>query len=135
VKVYVDTNVLASAFATRGLCADVVRFVLAEHDFVTGEVNLQELRRVLDKRFHVPLRIVDEVEGLLRSYEVVPVPDDLPDIKVRDADDLKVLASAMAAEADVLVTGDKDLLDVAAESPIRIVAPRGFWDMVRRRKR
>ena len=32
-------NVLVSAFATRGVCADVLRVVLAEHTLVTGEVD------------------------------------------------------------------------------------------------
>ena len=34
VRVFLDTNVLVAAFATRGLCADVVRTVLAEHELV-----------------------------------------------------------------------------------------------------
>jgi predicted nucleic acid-binding protein len=50
---------------------------------------------------------------------------------VRDPDDLKVLASAVAASADVLVTGDHDLLDVAAQAPIKILDPRGFWKLLR----
>lgn len=37
-RVFLDTNVLVSAFATRGLCADLMRHVLAEHDLITGEV-------------------------------------------------------------------------------------------------
>jgi len=31
-----------------------------------------------------------------------------------------------------LVTGDRDLLDIAADAPIKIVDPRGFWDLVRK---
>ena len=46
-RVFLDTNVLVSAFATRGLCADVLRLILAEHTLVTGEVVLRELRRAL----------------------------------------------------------------------------------------
>jgi predicted nucleic acid-binding protein len=44
---FLDTNVLVSAFATRGLCADVLRHVLTEHELLTGEVVLAELRRAL----------------------------------------------------------------------------------------
>ena len=46
-RVFLDTNVLISAFAARGLCADLMRLLLAEHDVLTGEVNLTELRRVI----------------------------------------------------------------------------------------
>lgn len=40
-------------------------------------------------------------------------------------------ASAIAGRADVLVTGDPDLLDVASRAPLRIMDPRGFWELVR----
>ena len=42
-KVCLDTNVLVAAFATRGLCADVLRTVLVDHELVMGEVLLEEL--------------------------------------------------------------------------------------------
>lgn len=32
----------------------------------------------------------------------------------------------------VLVTGDRDLLDIVANLPVKIVNPRGFWDLVRK---
>jgi predicted nucleic acid-binding protein len=40
VRVFLDTNVLISAFATRGLCAELFRSVIAEHELVLGEVVL-----------------------------------------------------------------------------------------------
>ena len=42
-----------------------------------------------------------------------------------------VLASEVEAEADILVTGDRDLLEIARKAPIEIVDPRGFWDKLR----
>ena len=45
-RIFPDTNVLACAFGKRGLCADVPRLVLAEHELVTGEVVIEELRAV-----------------------------------------------------------------------------------------
>ena len=50
-KVFLDTNVLVSAFATRGLCADVMRVILTEHELLIGEVVLTELQRILSKKF------------------------------------------------------------------------------------
>ena len=50
-KVFLDTNVLVSAFTARGLCTDLFRYLLAEHEVMTGEVNLVELRRVLAEHF------------------------------------------------------------------------------------
>ena len=60
-RVFLDTNVLASAFGTRGLCADVLQIILGEHDLVTGEVVIEELRRVLLKKFGMPEQKSDGV--------------------------------------------------------------------------
>ena len=132
-RVFLDTNVLVSAFATRGLCADVVRHVLTEHTLVTGEVVLDELRRVLRTRLRLPARRIEDIERFLREQEVVGKPGKPSVLKVRDPDDAWVLATAEAAKVDVLVTNDRDLLDIANEAPLDIVDPRGFWDLLRKR--
>lgn len=130
-RAFLDTNVLVSAFATRGLCADVVRHVLAEHELLTGEVNIVELRRVLRDRIKIPAPTISSIEQLLRDQVVVPKPPKPYPILIKDPDDNWVLASAVAGEADVLVTGDSDLLEIASQAPLRIVDPRGFWSMMR----
>lgn len=130
-KVFLDTNVLVSAFATRGLCADVLRQVLAEHELLVGERVLREVRRVLRVKLRVPQPAVDEIEQFLRTQTVVAATGTRALVKVRDADDARILAEAVAGGADVLVTGDRDLLDLADRSPLRIVTPRGFWELLR----
>lgn len=132
-KVYLDTNVLVSAFAARGLCADLMRLVLAEHEVLTGEVNLVELRRVLSTRFQAAAAQVDLVEELLRDQTIIATPAALLPLAVRDPDDAWVLASAVAGQADLLVTGDADLLVLAEQSPVAIVSPREGWLRLRER--
>jgi putative PIN family toxin of toxin-antitoxin system len=132
VRVFLDTNVLVSAFATRGLCADVMRQVLAEHELVIGEVVLRELRKALRVKLKLPPATVTAIEELLRESEVIPRPRTPSELEVRDPDDRWVLTSAIAGRADVLVTGDRDLLEVAARSPVRIIDPRGFWTLLRK---
>jgi putative PIN family toxin of toxin-antitoxin system len=132
VRVFLDTNVIVSALTARGLSADVFRLILTEHELLTGEINLKELRRVLRFRMRVPARAVDEVEELLREHTVVPIPEEPLDIELRDPDDKWVLASAVAGSADVLVTGDKDLLSLSPAAPLPILNPRAFWELVRR---
>jgi putative PIN family toxin of toxin-antitoxin system len=134
VRVFLDTNVLVSGFSTRGLSADVVRVVMVEHELLTGEIVIVETLRVLSKKFGVPARDVRDIERLLRRFPVQPIPEQAPPIEVRDPDDALVLASALAAAADVLVTGDKDLLDIRDKViELTITDPRGFWAMIRRR--
>ena len=130
-RVFLDTNVLVAAFATRGLCADVLRIVLAEHDLITGEVVLEELRDVLAQRLKSPPGTVADIMALLRAQEVVPKPAKPSSLPIRDPDDRWILASAVAGGADVLVTGDQDLLAIAAQAPLTILNPRGLWDRVR----
>ncbi len=132
-RVFLDTNVLVSAYATRGLCADVLRLILLEHDLLTSEVVLKELERILSTKIRLPAAFVQETITFLRQYHVEPKPRDLLPIKVEDADDAWVLASAVGARADILITGDPHLLDVANEvRELRITNPRGFWEMHRR---
>ena len=73
------------------------------------------------------------IEADLRDELVVPKPAQPSSLPVRDPDDRWVLASAVAVGADLLVTGDTDLLAVALESPIPIVTPRECWQRLRSR--
>lgn len=130
-KVYLDTNVLISAFAARGLCADLMRLLLAEHEVLTGDVNLVELRRVLTERFKAPKSRVDVIENLLLDQTIVAKPVAVLSLKVRDPDDAWVLASAVAGGADMLVTGDQDLLVIANRAPLPILTPRQAWERLR----
>ena len=133
-RVFLDTNVLVSGFATRGLSADVVRLVMAKHTLITGEVIIEETRRVLQAKLGVPAGTVDDIERLLRRYHVEPAPDQPANIDIRDPDDAWVLASALQAEADVLVTGDADLLSIRdAVGALVIQTPRQFWEAARGR--
>jgi putative PIN family toxin of toxin-antitoxin system len=135
VKVALDTNVLVSAVATRGLCADILQATLAEHDLVLSDVVFAELTRVLRRKMRVPAGTVRELEALLRSQATVIADAPALPLALRDASDLLVLAAALSGGADVLVTGDRDLLDIVAAAPIPILTPRGFWDLLRRPKR
>ena len=132
-RVFLDTNVLVAAVATRGLCADVMRVVLAEHELITGEIVLSELRKALARRIKLPAAAIEDIVALLREQEVVPKPPKPSELPIRDPDDRWILASAMAGRADVLVTGDRDLLDVAGKTPLPILDPRAFWDLLSRR--
>ncbi len=126
-RIFLDTNVLVSAYTARGISSDLVRFILAEHELMTGEVNLTELRRVLRDRFRATAEQIRTVESQLRAETVVPRPPAPAPRPFRDLDDRWVPATAVAGGADLLVTGDRDLLAVAPGAPVPIVDPRGCW--------
>ena len=130
-KVCLDSNVLVSALATRGLAADVLRVVLAEHELLVPTVVLQEVERVLRDKFAVPPGTIAIAKQVLDSQTIVARPDVPLDVSIRDPDDTWVLASAVAGGAELLITGDADLLAVAKQSPIPVLSPRAFWERLR----
>ena len=132
-RVLLDTNVLASAFGSRGLCADVLRVILSEHELVTGEVVIEELGRALIKKFGMPADIVRGYERFLRGYHVEPKPRQLPNLDLSERADRMVVGSALNAKAEFLVTGDHEMLALK-EMPqgLRIISPREFWNLAAR---
>jgi predicted nucleic acid-binding protein len=133
VRVFLDTNVLASAFGSRGLCADVLRVVVREHELVTGEVVIEELRRALGRKFGMPSGAVKEYESFLRGYHVEPKPHGLPSLNLSEQADLMVIGSAINANAEILITGDREMLDLKKKPEhLRIISPREFWNLAAR---
>jgi len=131
-KIFTDTNVLVSAFTARGLCADLLEVILADHQLMTGEFVLRELERMLITKLNVPQKKVSKTLLFLRKHHIEPIPEEPSKIKVRDEDDRWVLESALKAKADILVTGDKDLLVLSKKfTRIKIISPRGFWEILR----
>jgi putative PIN family toxin of toxin-antitoxin system len=126
-KVMLDTNVLASAVATRGLCADMLRAVLAKHELVICPQNISELQRVLKNKFALPRQLVNDFIRLVRDDSTLCEPGDLPTIKLKDKDDLGILSAAVHGGVNVIVTGDKEILMVGMVAEIKIMSPRQFW--------
>jgi predicted nucleic acid-binding protein len=128
-RIFFDTNVLASAFGTRGLCADLLELVVEDHQLQTGEVVISELREVLRKKFHARADAISRAQSFLRDYHVEPLPQKLLDLQLKDRSDLLVVASALNACAEILVTGDGEILRLKTER-LRILSPRGLWTLL-----
>ena len=132
-RVRLDTNVLVAAFATRGICQDVFRIVLAEHELVVGESVLEELERVLADKLRIPARRVREIVTFIREHAEVVAPVAPAPWPVNDPDDRWIVAAALEGSVDVLVTGDGDILEAGGPARFRVVTPRGFWESLRDR--
>jgi putative PIN family toxin of toxin-antitoxin system len=130
VRVFLDTNVLASALGTRGLCADVLQLIIEEYELVTGEIVIEELHGVLSRKFGVRAVKLKEIERFLRDYHVEPKPRRLPDLNLSERNDLMVVGSAVNAKAEILVTGDREMVALRrTPEGLRILSPRDFWNL------
>jgi uncharacterized protein len=133
-RVFLDTNVLVAAVATRGLCADVFRTVLASHELVISQQVLDEVRRVLRVKLGARPGSVADFIRLLEQEAEVAAPARLPGIELSDQDDLPILGAAAAARAEVFVTGDRELAELGTVEGMRIVSPRQFWEGLKSRR-
>ena len=130
-RVLLDTNVIVSAVTTRGLCADVFRAVLAAHELITCAKVLQEVRRILSMKFLVPEQLIAEYLELVGQEAILADSVDLPDLPIQDQDDAEIVAAAISARAEVLVTGDHELQGLKNIAKLRIISPRAFWEELR----
>jgi putative PIN family toxin of toxin-antitoxin system len=130
-RVFQDTNVLVAAFATRGLCADVLHTVLTEHELLTSPQVLTELERVMASKLGLPRPRAGDVVRFVREEAEIIEPSKPDNMPKSDPDDGWILAAALEGKADVLVSGDRELLDLAADVQVRVVSPRGFWELLR----
>ena len=129
-----DASVLISGFLTNGPPRAILD--LAEHGhfrIVLSAVILEETRsslskpKLLEAYRHIPEAIRDFCECMAEAALLVE-GDPAFVSPCRDPNDHHVIATAIAAAAQVIVTGDSDLLDLRQYGAIRIVTPRQFLD-------
>jgi len=130
-KVFLDTNVLVSATATRGLCADVLREVLVSHQLVVSAPLLTELKNALRKKLEVPDDLTAELVEILQQDSYLSTSSPLADVNIKDRNDLIILSSALNGGADLFITGDKELLELHKVGNMEIVSPRMFWEKLK----
>lgn len=129
-RVFIDTNVLfsASLFPSGTVARAYEAAVSAPNHAIVSDYVIDELRSVYARKFPSKTASLDVfLASMASAVEIVLTPDDGYEEEgaVRDPADRPVLRAAKAAGAEVLLTGDKDLLESGVEPP-RIVTPREF---------
>ncbi len=129
-RVFLDSNVLIAALATRGICADLLRLVLVEHQLLASRSVFREVRGALIDRLGLPRAMADQVIPFLRERAGVCEPR-LPTVRTRvESEHDQILGAALEGQADVLVTGDRALLAIDDRASVRVTDPRGFWKLM-----
>ena len=122
---------IASATATRGLCADVLRTAIEFHELVVSEHLLGELQRILKDKFGSPPDLITDVVRLLRQDTIMAESQPLANVSLKDAADIAIITSAVNGGAKLLVTGDKEMLTLKRVGTLNIITPRQFWERER----
>ena len=130
-RVFIDTNVLVSAIATRGLCADVLREILVSHQLVISTPLITELNSVLRTKIGAPEKMVSAFVDVLTQDSIMSECTKLASIEINDTDDILILSTALNGNAELFVTGDKELLELRKIQSMRIVSPRKFWETLK----
>lgn len=132
-RVVLDTNVILSAAFFPGVCDKLLSHCLMAPgvELVLSEPILREFVEHGTGKLGGSPDWVDAFVKVLRrratSVEPVPIPSSV----FGDPDDLPVLGSAVAANAQYLVTGDKGLLALNTYQEVIILSPRSFYDRLR----
>jgi len=130
-KVFLDTNVIASATATRGLCADVLRSVIEFHELVVSDALFHELKRILREKFGVPGPLIADVLWLLHQDTFFAGSGPPVELRLEDSADIAMVSSAIHGGAELFVTGDKEILALERVGDLEIVSPRQFWERIK----
>jgi putative PIN family toxin of toxin-antitoxin system len=127
VRIFLDTNVLASSVVARGLCNEILESVFHDHELLISAEVLAELERVLVRKIRIAQATVDDFLALLREEAELIEERQNPSVAIEDADDVAIVASAIAGRAEVFVTGDSALLQLREVDGLSIVSPRELW--------
>jgi putative PIN family toxin of toxin-antitoxin system len=129
VRIVLDTNVVVSALIWGGTPDRLVQMAIdGDIELCTSPELLSELQEVL-LRAHLASRLgprfasVAEAVALYGELAVSVSPTSAPRVVPDDADDDQVVAAAVAARVDLIVSGDRHLLVLGSHRTIRIVTP------------
>ncbi len=133
-RVVPDANVIIAAAISRGLCEAVMELCIEDHGIFLCPAILREVREKLSGKLKYPRKLTDEYIRTLRESAQLHRPASVEKGICRDPDDEMILGLADRIQADVIISGDKDLLVLKRYKSTRILTPRQFWEFCRTRE-
>ena len=130
-RVVFDTNVLYAAFAAKGFCEELLDEAAGACELIWSDTLREEFESILSRRHEIGTATRVALAAYVDLCEFVE-PKPLSERICRDADDDVVLTTALAGKADVIVTGDNDLLVLKEFRGTRILSPRKFLELLDR---
>lgn len=128
-RVVLDANVWVSSIINpNGACALVLKVSSRLCDIYISDNVRGEVLRAITSKVRVSTQLVIAMKEFLTTGVVCATPCEIEVSACRDPDDLHILGLAVAAKADCIVTGDRDLLVLKAYRDIPILTPSGFLE-------
>jgi uncharacterized protein len=134
-KVIFDTNVIFSAFATRGLAHAVFELCLERHTILISETILSELFSHLQNKLKMPSENVHMLISYLKESCLLSEEAFVDNKACRDKKDIHILGLAEKMHPEFIVTGDEDLLVLKKYRKTLIVTPREFWEKEKKKNK
>ncbi len=132
IKVVLDTNVWVSwAISPNGTPARCVK--LAESGFCRAYICREIVDEFMSKmahKFRLSPTDIERLTELMCSIAHTVEISGLLRAMPEDPDDDKVIECAVVANADYIVTGDKDLLGLERYQSISIISPADFYQRI-----
>lgn len=126
-RIVFDTNILVSGILAEGLCREIVEIHLPDHTPILSSPLWNELVEALEEKLGLDADSLPLL-GLYHRLATWIEPSELNPPVCRDPDDDWVLATALAGEAEAIVTGDDDLLVLRYHQSVAILSPRQFLE-------
>jgi len=132
-RILIDTNILISAslFLDSLPARAYYLAVCPPNKGIVCDQNIDELRAVYNRKFPHKLAVMEHfLAQALLTLQVVSTSVDAEskESEIRDVKDRPILRAAIQADADVILTGDKDFLESGIRKP-KILTAREFIDL------
>jgi len=128
-KVIIDTNVILSSFLTEGLAKKVFDLCIDNDDIYLSKWILNEVREILKNKFKVPEVEINRLIVFLKHIGKVIEPSGELYKNSRDTRDNPILLLADYVKANIILTGDKDLLELVHYKKTKIMNPRKYYEL------
>ena len=129
-KCFIDSNVIISAglFPDSVPAAAIAKAIAPPNTAFVSDYSLDEMHRVINEKF--PNKVSDLETFLYRTLFTVqllvtPTDNSEEELKISDVNDRPIIRAALEADIDVLITGDKVLLNSGVEK-LQIISPADF---------
>ncbi|MCW5959816.1 MAG: putative toxin-antitoxin system toxin component, PIN family [Pyrinomonadaceae bacterium] len=132
IKTVIDTGITVSAAFRDRMPEEVILFIVEQEDFewVISPAILEEYTEVLArKKFNLPPEFLQKWSEIFEQCTTTIEPEIEIDF-LRDKKDAKFLECALAAEADYLITGDKDFEEAQKLVKTTIISVSQFKELV-----